>query len=180
MKENVRDQLQMCLCRAAVGCFAIGAVAAGTVHARLSNTVVVDPPTELPASARQTGEAMLLRETVDGRVLHHIEQNQGTRVATFDVADPAHMLDSPGVRTPKLMRVEGLTLPGLIPDAGTNAFTITSPVTDAPLALDFGAIDTVLSYELNRMFDVKQVRARLICDQASGRRMDSSVDGNSP
>jgi hypothetical protein len=31
---------------------------------------------------------------------------------------------------------------------------------NAPPALDFGAIDTVLSYELNRMFDVKQVRAQ--------------------
>jgi hypothetical protein len=32
---------------------------------------------------------------------------------------------------------------------------------DAPSALDFGAIDPVLSYELNRLFDVKQVRAQL-------------------
>jgi hypothetical protein len=34
-------------------------------------------------------------------------------------------------------------------------------VLGAPPALDFGAIDTVLSYELNRLFDVKQVRAQM-------------------
>jgi hypothetical protein len=76
-----------------------------------------------------------------------------------------------------------------------NAFTVTSPTMDAPPALYFGAIDTVLSYELNRMFDVKQVRAQMtrsgtgitfmlkengLCDQAPGRRMDSSFDDDSP
>jgi hypothetical protein len=80
MKEHVMDQLQMRLRRAAVAVFAIGAVAAGTVHAGPSNTVVVVPPTDLSALARPTGEAMLLHETIGGKILPYIEQNQGARV----------------------------------------------------------------------------------------------------
>jgi hypothetical protein len=92
MKQNVRDQLEMRLRRAAVASFAIGALAAGTVHASPPSPVVV-PPTDLPALA--------------------------------------------------------------------DALTVTHPTTDAAPALNFGAIDTVLSYELNRMFDVKQVSAQM-------------------
>ena len=78
MKENVRDQPRMHLRRAAVAVLAIGAVAAGTVHADHSNTACA---------------------------------------------------------------VAGSTM-------------------DAPPARDFGPIDTVLTYELNRLFDVKQVRVQ--------------------
>jgi hypothetical protein len=171
MKENVRDQLQMRLRRAAVAVFAIGAVAAGTVHAGPSNTVVVVPPTDLPALARPTGEAMLFHETFDGRILPYIEQNQGARLATFDVTDPVHIKGEGSVHfdasgsfdfvSPLVNQAELVRLPGPISDAGTNAFTVTSPTIDAPPALYFGAIDTVLSYELNRLFDVKQVRAQM-------------------
>jgi hypothetical protein len=198
MKENVRDQLQMRLRRAAVTAFAIGALATGTVHASPPNPVVVVPPTDLPALARQTGEAMLLHETIDGRISLYTEQNQRARLATFDVTDPVHIksggsvrleasapfdfvsplgnqaelvrfrrdqedavLDLPRVRAPKLMTVQGLTLPGSISDAGNYAFTVTRPTMDAPPARDFGAIDPLLSYELSRMFDVKQVRAQM-------------------
>ena len=148
MKENVRDHLQMRLRRAAVAVFAIGTAAAGTVHA--------------------------------GPL--YIEQNQGARLATFDVIDPVHIkgegsvhLDapesfdfvSPRGNQAELVRFRQgqedtvLTLPHPISDAGTNAFTVTSPTMNAPPALYFGAIDTVLSYELNRLFDVKQVRAQM-------------------
>ena len=110
MKENVRDQLQMRLRRAAVAVFAIGASAVGTVHTGPSRTV------------------------------------------------------------------------------------FTSPTSSTPPTLDFWAIDTILSYELDRMFDVKQVHAQMtrsdagttymltedgLCDQAPGRRVNS-VDGDSP
>jgi hypothetical protein len=106
MKENVRDQLQMRLRRAAVAVFAIGAVATGTVHA--------------------------------GPL--YIAQNQGACLAAFDVTDPVHIKGEGSVHL---------------------GFTVTSPTIDAPPALYFGAIDTVLSYELNRLFDVKQVRAQM-------------------
>jgi hypothetical protein len=59
-----------------------------------------------------------------------------------------------------LITVPGLTLPGPISVAGHSALAVAGPTTDAPRAADFGPIDTVLSYELNRMFDVKQVRAQ--------------------
>jgi hypothetical protein len=198
MKENVREQLEVRLRRAAVGLVAIAAVAAGTVHANPPNPVVVVPPTDLPAMARQTGDAMLLHETIDGRIMLYIEQNQGARLATFDVTNPLHIrgegsvhldasgpfdfaspvgnqaelvrfrqgqedavLNLPRVGAPKLMAVPGLTLPRPISVAGNNPFTVTRPTMDAPPAQDFGPIDTVLSYELNRMFDVKQVRAQM-------------------
>jgi hypothetical protein len=130
MKQIVRAQLQR-LRRAAVAAFAIGTVAAGTVHASPSSTVVVVPPTDLPALARQTGEGMRLHETCDGRILLYEDA----------------VLDLPGARDPRLLSVQELTSP--------------SPTMDAPPAQDFGAIDTVLSYELSRMFDVKQVRAQM-------------------
>jgi hypothetical protein len=198
MKENVREQLEVRFRRAAVALVAIAAVAAGTVHASPPNPVVVVPPTDLPAMARQTGDAMLLHETVDGRIMLYIEQNQGARLATFDVTDPLHIrgegsvhldasgpfdfvspvgnraelirfrqgqedavLNLPRVGAPKLMAIPGLTLPRPISVAGNNPFTVTRPTMDAPPAQDFGPIDTVLSYELNRMFDVKQVRAQM-------------------
>jgi hypothetical protein len=41
--------------------------------------------------ARQSGEAMLLHETIDGRTLLYVEQQQGARLAVFDVTDPAHI-----------------------------------------------------------------------------------------
>ena len=42
-----------------------------------------------------------------------------------------------------------------------TALKVTHRAMDASLALDFGAIDPVFTYELNRMFDVKQVRAQM-------------------
>jgi len=99
MKLNVRDQLQMRLRRVAVASLAIGAIAAETVHAGPPTSVVVVPCRDLSTLVQQTGEVMLLQETVEGG--------------------------------------------------------------DAAPALNFEAIDTVLSYELNRMFDAKQLRAQM-------------------
>ena len=193
MEQNVRNHLQKRFRGAAVAIFAIGGVAAGTVHASPPNPVVVVPPTDLPALARQTGDAMLLHETIDGRIMLYIAQNQGARLATFDVTDPLHIkgegsvhldasgpfdfvspvgdqaelvrfrqgqedavLDLPRVGAPTLMAVPGLTLPRPISVAVNNPFTVTRPTMDAPPAQDFGPIDTVLSYELNRLFDVSR------------------------
>jgi hypothetical protein len=120
MKENVRDLPQMRLRRAAVAVLAIGAVAAGTVHADNSNF------------------------------------RQGKECAVLDLSSE---------RDPKLIAVPGLTLPGLISDAGHSVFAVAGSTMDAPPARDFGPIDTVLSYELayelDRLFDVKQVRAQM-------------------
>jgi hypothetical protein len=91
MKDNVRGKLSKRLRRVAIAIGASGIVAATAVHANSSNNMVLVPPTDLPELARQSGEAMLLHETVDGRTLLYVEQNQGARLATLDVTDPAHI-----------------------------------------------------------------------------------------
>jgi len=91
MKKNVRDQLSMRLRRAIIAVVAGGIVTASAAHANPSNNIVVVPPTDLPELARQTGEAMLLRDTADGRTILYVEQEQGDRLAIFDVTDPGHI-----------------------------------------------------------------------------------------
>jgi hypothetical protein len=49
------------------------------------------PPADLPELARQTGDAMFLHDTIDGGTILYIEQNQGSRLAIFDVTDPGHV-----------------------------------------------------------------------------------------
>jgi hypothetical protein len=66
-------------------------VTAPAVHANPYSNIVVVPPTDLPELARQTGEAMLLRDTIDGRTILYVEQEQGARLAIFDVTDPGHI-----------------------------------------------------------------------------------------
>ena len=56
-----------------------------------SNEVVLVTPANLPTFARQTGEAMFLHDTIDGRTLLYVEQREGTQLAIFDVTDPAHV-----------------------------------------------------------------------------------------
>jgi hypothetical protein len=101
MKEYLKRILSY-LRRVAIATVASG-MAAGIALAGPSSNLIVVPPTKLPASARQSGEAMLLRETIDGTTLLYIEQNQGSRLAIFDVTDPAHVkgegsveVDAPG------------------------------------------------------------------------------------
>jgi hypothetical protein len=93
MKEHVYagTPLPKRLRRAAIVIVAGAIAAAAAVHANPSNSIVVVPPADLPEMARQGGEAMMLRETLDGRTLLYVEQNQGTRLATFDVTDPVHV-----------------------------------------------------------------------------------------
>jgi hypothetical protein len=82
---------------------ATGALAAPAAYSRTSNNLILVPPTDLPELARQTGEAMLLHDTMDGRTLLYIEQNHGTQLAILDVTDPGHVkgngsaqIDAPG------------------------------------------------------------------------------------
>jgi len=71
---------------------ALGAILAAPItYAIPSNKVVLVPPTDLPVLARQSGEAMFLHDTQDGRTLLYIEQRQGAQLAIFDVTDPAHV-----------------------------------------------------------------------------------------
>ena len=91
MKDHAGGELSKRLRRTAIAIAGIGIVAAGAAHANSADTVVVVPPADLPESARQGGEAMFLHETIDGKTLLYIEQNQGARLAVLDVTDPLHV-----------------------------------------------------------------------------------------
>ena len=84
--------------RVAIATVASATVAIPAVHAQPADSRVVVPPADLPEVARHAGEAMLLRQTLDGRALLYIEQNQGARLAILDVTDPAFVRAERSVR----------------------------------------------------------------------------------
>lgn len=89
MKEYASDNVSKRLRRASMTL--AGLVTACAVYANPSNNIVLVSPTDLPVLARQSGEAMLLNDTLDGRTLLYVEQNEGTRLAILDVTDPGHI-----------------------------------------------------------------------------------------
>jgi hypothetical protein len=91
MKADAGGRVAACVRRAAMAIGASGIVAASTVLANPTNNIVLVPPANLPVLTRQSGEAMLLRNTIDGRTVLYVEQNQGIQLAIFDVTDPAHI-----------------------------------------------------------------------------------------
>jgi hypothetical protein len=95
MKEYPKRMLSY-LRRVAIATVTSG-MAAGIALAAPSSNLIVVPPTKLPASASQSGEAMFLHETIDGMTLLYIEQSRGARLAIFDVTDPAHVKDEGSV-----------------------------------------------------------------------------------
>jgi hypothetical protein len=88
MKRNARHQLSKGFRRTAIAIAVSGILTAPAVHASIASNIVVVPPTKLPELARQTGEALMLHNTNDGRTFLYIEQDQGARLAIFDVSDP--------------------------------------------------------------------------------------------
>jgi hypothetical protein len=170
---------------------------AAAVHANPSNNIVLVPPTELPVLARQSGEAMLLSDAVDGRTLLYIEQNEGSRLAILDVTDPSHIkgagsvqLDASGPfdfispvgnqgelvrfrkgdedavldlrkKIPSLKAVQGLTLTGAVTRLGNDGFTVSGHAPELQRARDYQVVETANSRELNRVYDVRQVREQL-------------------
>jgi hypothetical protein len=103
MKETMNCKSSKFVRVAVIAIVAAGNLAAPTAHSRVSNNLIVVPPTDLPELAQQTGEAMLLHDTIDGRTHLYIEQNQGAQLAVFDVTDPSHVkveglaqIDAPG------------------------------------------------------------------------------------
>jgi hypothetical protein len=91
MKETMSSRSSKFVRRAVIAIIATGTLAAPAAYSRTSNNLVVVPPIDLPELARQTGEAMLLHDTIDGRTHLYIEQNHGARLAIFDVTDPNHV-----------------------------------------------------------------------------------------
>jgi hypothetical protein len=91
MRVTLSGQIQAYLRLTTVALVACGALAACAVDSDSSNDVFVIPPAQLPALARDPGEALLLHGTLDGRMLLYVEQNEGARLASFDVTDPARI-----------------------------------------------------------------------------------------
>jgi hypothetical protein len=100
MKEKRNSKVSNSVYLAVVAIVAIGVTAAPSIHAKPkseemagkhANKIILVRPTDLPEQARQTGEAMLLHETGDGRTLLYIEQNRGARLVIFDVTDPSNI-----------------------------------------------------------------------------------------
>jgi hypothetical protein len=90
MNENVRSKWLSSVPILAI--VTLSAIFASPVtYAKPSDRIVLVPPTALPALAQQSGEAMFLRGTWDGRTLLYVEQHQGAQLAIFDVTDPAHV-----------------------------------------------------------------------------------------
>src|ERR1700736_1066271 len=95
---NVSNQFSNCVRRAAIAIVATGIVAVPTVHAHPSGKLILVPPTDLPATARQTGESMLLYGTLDDKTHLYIEQSHGARLSILDVTDPSHIKDEGSVQ----------------------------------------------------------------------------------
>ena len=103
MNRTSLRKASACLRRLTVAAATCGAIASPAAFAQASGKLVLVPPTELPNSARQSGEAMLLQKRLDGSTLLYVEQTQGAGIAVFDVTDPSRVkgegavhLDAPG------------------------------------------------------------------------------------
>jgi len=91
MKSNAGGRAAARVRRVAMVFGVSGIVAASTVCANPTNNIVIVAPADLPVLTRQGGEALLLRNTIDGRTVLYVEQNQGIQLAIFDVTDPGHI-----------------------------------------------------------------------------------------
>lgn len=98
--KNENGSFSKAVRRVGIAIVAAGIVAAPAVNANPKPKVVLGPdgskmllvsPAALPQLARQSGEAMLLHETGDGRTILYVEQNRGAQLALLDVSDPADM-----------------------------------------------------------------------------------------
>jgi UrcA family protein len=90
MKRNVRGKLSKSTRQMAIAIVASAVAASTAVHANPSNNIVLVPPTDLPV-ARQSGDAMLLHETIVGRSyadlpILHVSLSYGVNIADLDLA----------------------------------------------------------------------------------------------
>ena len=91
MRANIGGKLSRCVPRLVLT-LVLGEMSATPVsYANPSNEILLVAPTNLPTLARQSGEAMCLHDTLDGRTLLYVEQHEGAQLAIFDVTDPAHV-----------------------------------------------------------------------------------------
>jgi hypothetical protein len=164
MKQNVSAELSKKSRRMAIAFVAGGVMAATYVHADPSNQFVLVPPTDLPELARESGDAMLLRETTDGRTLLYIEQNQGSRLATLDVTDPVH------VKTAGSVPLESSEPFDFVSSVGKQAELIRFRQGQEEAVLDLHkgkVLEKTNLLDLSRVLDVKQIREE-VTNEATG------------
>jgi hypothetical protein len=98
MRTNIGGKSSRNVSRLALAIVLGGMSVAPLTYANPSNEVVLVTPPNLPALARQSGEAMFLHDTIEGRTLLYVEQRGGAQLAIFDVTDPAHVASKSSVR----------------------------------------------------------------------------------
>ena len=98
MTANLNNQFSDRVRRTAIATVVTGILAVPAVHAHPAGNLILVPPTDLPAMARQPGESMFLYATPDDKTHLYIEQDQGTRLSIFDVTDPSHIKDEGSVQ----------------------------------------------------------------------------------
>lgn len=110
MQENRNGKFPATWQRGVLATLALGMAATPGVYAKVEKAaskhaekIILVRPVELPEVARQSGEAMFLHETPDGKTLLFIEQGHGARLAILNVTDPGKIkeegaieLDGPG------------------------------------------------------------------------------------
>jgi hypothetical protein len=153
MKQTSKNSSLTRARRAAFSIVAAAIMTATMAHADPLNNAVIVPPAQLPELARQSGEAMLLHETIDGRTLLYVEQQQGARLAVFDVTDPAHIKGENSVRL----------------DA-QGPFDFVSPVGDHAELVRFrqSHTDAVLSFPRTKDPSLKTIQALSLQDTIAG------------
>jgi hypothetical protein len=93
MNRDADSTLSRCVRRVAIAIVASASAAAPALYAKTVNNLVLVPPAQLPELARQSGEALFLHQTLDGRTLLYVEHDQGARLAILDVTDPSRIKD---------------------------------------------------------------------------------------
>jgi hypothetical protein len=91
MRRNAGGKLPRAAARLTLATILLGITLASSSHASSSRDIVLVLPMNLPTLARQSGEAMFLHDTKDGRTFLYVEQRKGAQLAIFDVTDPAHV-----------------------------------------------------------------------------------------
>lgn len=161
--------------RAIVAIIASGVVAAPAAHAKSVDSRIVVPPADLPEVARHAGEAMLLRQTLDGRTLLYIEQNQGARLAVLDVTDPGF------VRAERSVQLDTSGAFDFISTLGNWAELVRfrqGPV-DAVFDMHNADAPTILSSPSGRAHDEDMPLTHdLIVDRVNSLELNGGVDAN--
>jgi hypothetical protein len=78
---------------------AVAVLGTSTVFAKPADRLVLVPPANLPAVAREGGDSMFLHAGDDGRTFLYIQRRQGMELAMLDVTNPAHITSAVVVPT---------------------------------------------------------------------------------